>query len=411
MRPISEHAGDMKYTTQTLNNSGTPTGPVNTSLSSYKFSGSQYTESEGHPFYSSKKRGKADLGGPFYTAKREYSTPTHLDLEVEWQFTPTTRRRRTYTGPVLAVNPATAGLFTPPWPTESNDIELDALGATAIAQVSPTNPVVDLLTALTELRREGLPSLPASQTWRDRTLSARNAGSEYLNAQFGWLPLVSEVSGFTGVVTDAHAVVEQYRRGIGRPTRREFHFPEEVHTTESLVGTGRYPFVPSATGWWTPGNLYRSYTRTRRRWFSGCFTYYFPAEILGSRKMADLAILGKQLGLEPTPEVLWNVSPWTWAADWFSNTGDVIANWTSFNQDGLVMRYGYMMETTIIEARYSLVGCVPTFGGTHIPVSDVTITNTVKKRLKANPYGFGVSWDGLSSFQVSILAALGVTRV
>jgi hypothetical protein len=34
-----------------------------------------------------------------------------------------------------------------------------------------------------------------------------------------------------------------------------------------------------------------------------------------------------------------------------------------------------------------------------------------KRRTEANPFGFGVSWKGLSPFQLSIAAALGISRL
>jgi len=43
-------------------------------------------------------------------------------------------------------------------------------------------------------------------------------------------------------------------------------------------------------------------------------------------------------------------------------------------------------------------------------VAPVTVRTTVKKRIKANPFGFGISWDGLSTTQQAIAAALGITR-
>jgi hypothetical protein len=125
--------------------------------------------------------------------------------------------------------------------------------------------------------------------------------------------------------------------------------------------------------------------------------------------MSDYAILAQQLGLNPTPDVLWQVTPWTWAVDWFSNAGDVISNWSAFHIDGLVMRWGYQMEHSIIRDTYSLVGARDVSGDAQ-PVSDVTFITETKVRVKATPYGFGIDLGGLSPFRLSILAALGLSR-
>lgn len=375
----------------------------------YSSSGRQVTTSEGHPFRSSKRKGEADIGGDFFTQKR-FVVPFNKErFRVGSVTSPPFFKQSVYRGPILAIDPI--GTAYPPDSTSSNG-QLDSVGATAIARVKPTNPVASLTAALVELRREGLPSLAGSTTWRSRAVTVRNAGDEYLNVQFGWKPLINDVTKFTSGASLAGTVIKQYKQGIGKPTRRGYNFPTTRTTTTTLIGTGNpwgpsgYSdfFIPSST----PGTIYRERSIVQRRWFSGAFTYFFPHDIFGSEKLADYAILAHQLGLEPTPEVLWQVTPWSWAVDWFSNTGDVISNWTSFHIDGLVMLYGYMMEHTIVTDTYSMYGF--RIDGKDVQVDDVSKVVETKIRRGANPYGFGVSWSGLSAFQTSILAALGVTK-
>jgi hypothetical protein len=52
----------------------------------------------------------------------------------------------------------------------------------------------------------------------------------------------------------------------------------------------------------------------------------------------------------------------------------------------------------------------PAFKPPYPAVAPVTVRTTVKKRIKANPFGFGLSWDGLSTIQKTIVAALGISR-
>lgn len=373
------------------------------------------TESIGHPI-NSKNMGKTDLGGEFFTQKRfvQYAPPRTYSVRSEPKLFSNPDRWRFYSGTelALATDPSNIPSYSDAY---SNDVTLDALGATAIARIKPDNPVAGLTAALAEIRTGGLPHLSGSQTWQDGVLTAQNAGGEYLNTQFGWIPLISDISDFAGGVTHASSVIEQYKRGIGKNIRRTYDFPIETTTTEQLLSNAARPFTGlGGSNRWSGGSsqtgyLFRTKVIVRRQWFKGCFTYYFPSKILGSERLADLAILAQQLGLTVTPDVVWQVTPWSWAIDWFSNTGDVIANWSSFHDDGLVMRYGYMMENTIITDTYSLVGARDVSGYAH-PVSDVTFITETKVRRKANPYGFGVSWDGLSPFQASILVALGISR-
>jgi hypothetical protein len=375
--------------------------------------GIQMTGSEGHPFLSSKQKGRSDLGGDFFSQKSFTVSIPRRKLQYSFPREDYSSGYRvsgiTYDGPICATDPRPGSTPDPPESLTSND-DLDELGATAISRTKPTNPVAGLTQALIEIRRDGLPHLASSQNWANRAQGARAAGSEYLNAQFGWRPLVNDVTSFTGGVIHADSVIKQYKQGIGRPTRKRYDFPTKSESTTTLISANRWPFGPS--GYWYAGDskggqLWRTRDIVQNRWFVGCFTYYFPWQQAGA--LGDLAILAHELGLEPSPELLWNVAPWTWALDWFANTGDVISNWTAFHQDGLVMYYGYMMEHTIVTDTYSLVGYKNSFLG-DIKPSDVVKVVETKTRRRANPYGFGANFEGLSDFQASILAALGISR-
>jgi len=74
-----------------------------------------------------------------------------------------------------------------------------------------------------------------------------------------------------------------------------------------------------------------------------------------------------------------------------------------------VLAYGYMMEHTIVSDTYSMTG-ITDVNGNPVSIPNLTLVTETKVRQVANPYGFGVSWDGLTSFQGSILAALGLTK-
>jgi len=379
----------------------------------YRTAGTQETVSEGHPFSSSKEKGKRDIGGEFFTQKK-------LTLPVQRQSISNVGYKPSglayfdfhYEGPLLPLDPSTVPF--PPSYVSSNGA-LDAAGTTAISRVKPTNPVASLTAALAEIHRDGLPSLSSSQTWESKASVARDAGGDYLNAQFGWVPLISDVTDFTGGVSRASELIAQYKRGIGKPTRRTYHFPTTVQDESGwgIIASGT-PWGPGSNIFTVgnlpvvPGKITFQRSVVQHRWFSGSFSYYFPSSIFGSKKLADYAILAHELGLEPTPEVLWQVTPWSWAVDWFSNTGDCISNWTAFHVDGLVMLYGYMMEHTIVTDTYSMTGFA--YEGNPCPVQDLVKVTETKIRRGATPYGFGLNWNGFSSFQGSILAALGLNK-
>jgi len=117
-------------------------------------------------------------------------------------------------------------------------------------------------------------------------------------------------------------------------------------------------------------------------------------------------------GVIPTPEVVWELTPWSWAVDWFTNVGDVMSNVSSFITDGLVLQYGYIMEHTRVFGEIvctvppSQVGQYGLTGG----VLKRTYVREYKTRIHADPYGFGIDDTTLTKRQLSILGALGLSK-
>lgn len=121
------------------------------------------------------------------------------------------------------------------------------------------------------------------------------------------------------------------------------------------------------------------------------------------------ALANKLFGLRLTPELWWQLSPWSWAADWVGNTGSVLHNLSAFSNDGLVMRYGYVMETVKVVTTYTLVDCVLRTG--QKVDSSQTYVQERKQRRRATPFGFGLNPASFSDKQWSIIAALGISRM
>jgi len=124
----------------------------------------------------------------------------------------------------------------------------------------------------------------------------------------------------------------------------------------------------------------------------------------------ELSQARKILGLELTPENIWAITPWSWAVDWFTNAGSVIKNYQAFALDGLVMRYGYIMEHVVTKNTYYHVGPILNcWGDSDAPTPMCFVTET-KKRRRATPFGFGLTMAGLTTRQKAITAALGISR-
>lgn len=409
---------------RTNSNYGVITYGPDYAFSRTDYSGTQYTESEGHPFHSHKgAKGLGDLGGEFLT-RRSYiqgiSPKRYKESYTSGDPKGSNWYRDDFDGPLLAVNPglvSTSGNFQFPPSAESSNSALDALGATAIAHCAPGNPPANVVTFLGELLKDGLPSLVGIKTWENRTRNLKKqfrvGGDEYLNLQFGWAPLVSDITSLSQAIVHADKVLAQYERDAGKVVRRRFEFPTQKKVEEVSLGPAS-AYIGGDFSFSFPGSTLGRLVRRREtsidRWFSGAFTYYLPAGYESRIGMVSAARKAQHLlGATINPDVLWELTPWSWAIDWFSNTGDVIHNLGRFADGGLVMRYGYMMEHSIVKDIYTLEDGNGVLRGRY-PVSPVVMVTETKRRRKANPFGFGLSWSDLSTFQQSILAALGITR-
>jgi hypothetical protein len=390
--------------------------------------GSQVTLTDGHP-WPPHQRSLEDIGGPFKTT-RVYMTDRPGGKPLNWEDLPyRTAQSLNFgnanssgswpigysyeahflPGIITNLNTYWSGVTNP----ASTEAHLQALGATAIARCKPTNSIANLSVALAELYREGLPKSPGHTLWESRNNIARGAGSEYLNTVFGWLPLVNDIKDVAKAASSQDKVWRQYQRDVGRVVRRGYGFPAEKTTSQITTATNRTP-VPTTNSFvdLTKG----TYTQTRRTqrdvWFSGAFTYYLPkAEGKGAlgKWFNSLQKLRVIYGLTLDPEVVWNLAPWSWAADWFANTGDVLANISDIMTDGLVMHYGYIMEHVVECDEHSLVGYRPQKGTLNHDLKLYVVRET-KQRLKASPYGFGLTWESFSPRQLAILAALGISK-
>ena len=329
--------------------------------------------------------GPGDVGGPFQAQSVVYEvSPGTLDNGV-WR------------GPFVVSQPV-GGPGPFPDPGYAGVGQMTGLGTTGIARTIPTNPAFSMSTALGELRNDGLPHVIGSTAFRNQVSTAKKAGDEYLNFQFGWKPLVNDLRKFAHSVKNSESIMDQYIRGSDKKIKRSYDYPLEA-ASNSFQANG---YVGGITG--LQGTCHVTDTSETRTWFEAAYRYHVPLSVKNKERFPYFFAQARQiLGLELTPEVVWNLAPWSWAVDWFGNVGDVMKNISRLGKDGLAMQYGYTMrqEQVSRSVRFSL----PSGEG-----SFYKRTATVKNRYGASPYGFFFGDWELNSFQLSIIAALGLSR-
>lgn len=389
---------------------------VNTTQHQLDIAEHQLTWSEPHP-WPNRLEGTVDIGGPFETVRTRYNA--NFDLTSSFFIKGISGYTYEYTGNILpSLLPDYLGLRKDATEAQVRsaasslgDSTLGSMGATAISNCAPTSPVVDGSVALAELFREGIPSLVGTQLFRQRARTAKAAGGEYLNLQFGWLPLISDIRKTAEAVIRTEAIISQLIRDSGKNVRRRYDFPVQASNVATATTVNQMPWPGLYPAMWTvdgvPALVHKRIERNV--WFEGCFTYYVDPQAF--KGLQGASAQAKYIyGLNLTPDVLWNVSPWSWLVDWVINVGPVLKNVGLFAQDGLTLRYGYTMEKTMTTHTTRFPRLRSPMGGS-LPSNPTLVFKTEsKKRIRQSPYVLGLTGAEFTLRRGAILTALGLTK-
>lgn len=362
-----------------------------------------------------------DTGHPFYTHKLEFDYPLRL-AEVSTKYksgsVQSGKYSLNYRGPLY-----------PTWVTSSrpgvnlaSSTLLDKWGREAIAATVPTAPQAGLLAMAVEAR-EGLPRLVGMQLAASRRSAgqlARASGSEYLNVEFGFKPLVNDIAKMAVAVLKFSENLEKHQKGSGQITRARASL--EVERTNELVSMMEPATIAMSRanssskedqffGTTTTATVALHKEFSRSVWFSGAYTYYLDAGENFNGKMKRYTQLAEVLlGGSLTPEVVWQVTPWSWLVDWFSDMDVFMTNVTALRDDSTVLRYGYLMCQTHERWTKRVSGITPRETSTFPTYLQSAWTRTTKQRQQATPYGFGLDLNSFSNRRWSILGSLGMTK-
>lgn len=375
-------------------------------------------------------------GGPFYVHKESL---THYGI-TQYPVKKNGLWLGTYTIGGVIPNHKTA-IPALPVPASWSSVEGSASShyASGYSRARPGNPVASLGQFLVELR--DLPQIPLKKAFkgRGRSLSApfargvpiqevprilfkrldgfRGLGSEYLNVVFGWAPFVRDLQQMYNLWKTLDKRLAQLVRENGKYIRRRATIQDDTvnSQTEQVYNLPFVNVLGSPPNYMTGRTQYTVTTRTKTKiWFSGSFRYYVPD--IGSSQWTTRATAAL-FGALPTPELLWEVLPWSWLIDWFSNIGDVVSNASVNAVDNLTTRYSFIMKhvttsseaTSVVwaDAKHSTQdswnACSSTFQSRKILETKVRVGG-------GNPFGLNVSLPSLSPRQFGILAALGLSR-
>lgn len=279
-------------------------------------------------------------------------------------------------------------------------------GAEGWAKCRPGRPVLSLAVSIAELKE-------APKLILKRLDSIKSIANNHLAVQFGWKPLLNDIKGLINAQATIDKRLKQLKRDNGRGVRRRCTLlAEESTDSGSVTGNlarAKIKGVDSLNDVPLPVTMYRTDSTTESVWFVARWRYWIPdIDTPEFRKRA----IRKTFGLELTPALAWELLPWSWLIDWFSNVGDVISNLDYSILPDLAADYAFVMherrKTRQVTCSFELN---QRFQAEHTAVDASADYELVEKyREYASPYGFDVSWPDFSPAQLGILLALGITK-
>lgn len=305
-----------------------------------------------------------------------------------------------YTGSVYGEWP---GFLSYPARTDGS-----AWAASAYAKMKPTKPSFSGFASLIELWKD------TPEMLRQRFLEKpgfNQIGNYYLALKFGWGPLLQDVVNTVTFQRKAQQRLQWLFAHNGKPVRRRVDLASSSNTYQ----VGSYPQDHPSPGFVSqfysgPQSTIRTRTDDDRVWACARFRYYLPGA--SDNIVWKLKTIATLYGLKPTPGAIWKVMPWSWLVDWFSNTGDILSNLDSDMDARLAADWFYVMRETKSTQVTQQNGHFYGLNLDPIPYScSTTQEATHKSRIVGDPFGWATAASSLSSMQLSILGALGVSRL
>lgn len=314
-----------------------------------------------------------------------------------------------------------------------------ALGPTVWHRYKPVKPTVGVAQFVYELREMGpatvmrrlrdlkyiyrtvkrqrsgrIPYLTARETIvkvkNDFFDSAKDSSNLYLAWEFGWKLFIKDLRDWFASIKEVDTNIARLKRNNGRWGRKGGTFSEREDSIEAEGAHSVYP-LPS---YYTSMSLKKTSVIFDKIWFQGLFRYYISG--LDDPRWGKTTAISKIYGLDIGPDQLWQVMPWSWLFGWFSDVGKTISNIQSSVHDGLVAKYAYLMHERSVTEDHQAFFNAYTVGKNNVrtyhPFTSVaSITKTTKSRVVASPFGFNMSLPDFTPWQVSILSALGISRL
>lgn len=251
------------------------------------------------------------------------------------------------------------------------------------------------------------------------TVDSLNRTVESVNRQLKGEQVVVDMNAYNSFYSNVKSA-KYLAQSISRDgTRRMRRRREGRHTSRaaSQASTGYYLQARTGSPVAVLGTGHKFVTETTRNWFAGAFRMSTVDTDTWLSQCSDIFdTIDRVTGLGLDPKMAWDLIPFSFMADWFSNTGDFLSNRQLIGSYNIVCEYGYYMTHFKYARTFTLSGVAqrypPSASSTKTAASVYfNDLSEVKLRSACSSFGFHAGYDGLNAFQWGALTALGLSNV
>jgi hypothetical protein len=277
------------------------------------------------------------------------------------------------------------------------------LAAMAVANMNPNRPDIDVAVSIAELRE--LPELlrDAAYILKSKPSRVKKSAKANLAAQFGIAPIIRDVQTlfkFAELVDRR----EKYLRELSNGEKRIKRFlTEENWDASSALVVAWHSLTDSSSVGGT--NAIRVSGRmTRKYWYTA------RAKLLDPPSEREIKFLAPELVLGVntiTAQQLWNLVPWTWLIDWFSDTSAILGAY----RGGL--KWSYSGLNVMYKTQYFMTGFFPN-PAAHLTIVPLNPNSKAETKHRIQPtVSIYPTWriPYLTARQTSILSSLAILRL
>lgn len=190
------------------------------------------------------------------------------------------------------------------------------LATSALAQMDPEEPIVDLPLFIYELREfpKALRDLGYALSRRGLPL-LKDPGGSYIQWKFGWAPLLNDLSSLMNLVEETEKR-NAFLRSAAAQDRYKGNLPQSNDPNQGVTYRTFYGNNGATVTYSLTKEL------REKNWFTS--GYVLKSPIPEATSDDYLHAMRRALGLRLSPVTIWNAIPWSWLIDYLSNIGTVI---------------------------------------------------------------------------------------